>query len=94
MDRCKRHNITERTFYRWRNKFGSTDVPEACRLKERESENDCLKRLITEQLLMIDSLKEFRRKNDDSDGPMLSAGSPDLKGTVATQGVALPGTES
>lgn len=61
-DLCKRHNITEQTFYRWRNKFGGMDVAEARRLKELESENDRLKRLIAEQLLVIDGLKEFNRK--------------------------------
>ncbi|SEC12684.1 putative transposase [Paraburkholderia caballeronis] len=61
-DLCKRHNITEQTFYRWRNRFGGMDVAEARRLKELESENDRLKRLIAEQLLVIDGLKEFSRK--------------------------------
>lgn len=61
-DLCKRHNITEQTFYRWRNKFGGMDVTEARRLKELESENNRLKRLIAEQLLVIDGLKEFSRK--------------------------------
>jgi putative transposase len=61
-DLCKRHTITEQTFYRWRNKFGGMDVAEARRLKELESENDRLKRLIAEQLLVIDGLKEFSRK--------------------------------
>lgn len=45
-DLCKRHNITEQTFYRWRNKFGGIDVAEARRLKELESENERLKRLL------------------------------------------------
>lgn len=93
-DLCKRHKITEQTFYRWRNKFGGMDVPEARRLKELESENDRLKRLIAEQLLVIDGLKEFSRKNDNPDGPARSAGSPDPTGAVATQGMSLPGIES
>ncbi|KVA26659.1 transposase [Burkholderia cepacia] len=61
-DLCKRHNISEQTFYRWRNKFGGMDVAGARRLKELESENDRLKRLIAEQMLVIDGLKEFSRK--------------------------------
>lgn len=61
-DLCKRHNITEQTFYRWRNKFGGMDVAEARRLKDLESENEKLKRLVAEQLLVIDGLKEFSRK--------------------------------
>ncbi|WP_155632651.1 IS3 family transposase [Burkholderia cepacia] len=61
-DLCKRHNISEQTFYRWRNKFGGMDVADTRRLKELESENDRLKRLIAEQMLVIDGLKEFSRK--------------------------------
>ncbi len=56
-DLCKRHNISEQTFYRWRNKFGGMDVADARRLKELESENERLKRLIAEQMLVIDGLK-------------------------------------
>ncbi|MDR6394419.1 putative transposase [Herbaspirillum seropedicae] len=62
VDLCKRHNITEQTFYRWRNKFGGMDVSNAWRLRELESENDKLKRVVTEQSLMIDDLKELSRK--------------------------------
>lgn len=59
---CKKHNITEQTFFRWRNRFGGMDVPDAKRLKELESENAKLKRLVAEQMLVIDGLKEFSRK--------------------------------
>lgn len=59
---CKKHNITEQTFFRWRNRFGGMDVPDAKRLKELESENNKLKRLVAEQMLVIDGLKEFSRK--------------------------------
>ena len=62
IDLCKRHNITEQTFYRWRNKFGGMEVADARRLKDRESENDRLKRMVAEQLLVIDGLKELSRK--------------------------------
>lgn len=59
---CRRHNVTEQTFFRWRNKYGGMDVPDARRLKELESENARLKRLVAEQLLVIDGLKEFSAK--------------------------------
>ena len=59
--RCQ-HNITEQALYRWRNKSGVTDVPDARRLKDLESENAKLKRLVAEQMLVIDGLKEFSRK--------------------------------
>lgn len=59
---CKRHNISEQTFYRWRDKYGGMEVADARRLKELESENAKLKRLVGEQMLVIDGLKEFSRK--------------------------------
>ena len=59
---CKRHNITEQTFFRWRNRLGGMDVSDARRLKDMAAENAKLKRLVAEQLLVIDGLKEFSRK--------------------------------
>ncbi len=46
---CPEHNITEQTFYRWRNKYGGLDVSEAGKLKELERENSELKRMVAEQ---------------------------------------------
>jgi putative transposase len=59
---CKKHNITEQTFFRWRNKYGGMDVSEAKRLKDLEAENAKLKRMVAEQLLVIDGMKEIVRK--------------------------------
>ncbi len=92
-DLCKRHNISEQTFYRWRNKFGGMDVADVRPFKDLESENERIKRLIAEQLLVIDGLKEFSRKNEHPNGPARSAGSPDSAGSLATQGMWLSGVE-
>ena len=59
---CRRHNITEQTFFRWRNKYGGMEVSDARRLKTLEGENAKLKRLVAEQLLVIEGLKEFSGK--------------------------------
>lgn len=59
---CRQHNIAEQTLYRWRNKYGGMEVAEARRLRGLESENAKLKRLVAEQMLVIDGLKEFSRK--------------------------------
>jgi putative transposase len=61
-DVCRKHNIVEQTFYRWRNKYGGLEVSDARKLKELESENAKLKRMVAEQMLVIDGLKEFSGK--------------------------------
>ena len=55
--------ISEATFHRWRNRYGGMSSQEAKRLKELEKENAHLKKLVAEQALDIDILKEVSRKN-------------------------------
>jgi transposase-like protein len=55
--------ISEATFHRWRNRYGGMSSGEAKRLKELERENARLKKLVAEQALDIDILKEVSRKN-------------------------------
>ncbi len=57
----RRHNVTEQTFYRWRNKYGGMDVSDARKLKVLEAENAKLKKLVAEQLLALEAMKEFSR---------------------------------
>lgn len=59
---CRRHNITDQTFFRWRNRFGNMPVPDARRLKDLESENARLKKIVAEQMLAIEGLKEIAGK--------------------------------
>jgi putative transposase len=59
---CRRHNISEQTFFRWRNKFGGMSVSEARRLKDLQSENSKLKKLLAEQLLVTEGLREIVAK--------------------------------
>jgi putative transposase len=61
-DLCRKHNISEQTFYRWRNKYGGLTVNEAKRLRELERENAELKRLVAEQALDIRMLKDVNQK--------------------------------
>ena len=58
---CRKHNVTEQTFFRWRNKYGGLEVADTRRLKTIEAENARLKKLVAEQALVIDTLKEFAR---------------------------------
>lgn len=59
---CRRHGFSEASYYLWRNKFGGMSVPEAKRLKELEAENARLKKLLSEQLLENDVIKDALRK--------------------------------
>jgi putative transposase len=61
-DVCRKHNITEQTFFRWRSKFGGMTVSDARRLKDLESENAKLKKIVAEQMLAIEGLKEIATK--------------------------------
>ncbi|WP_429001634.1 IS3 family transposase [Xanthomonas arboricola] len=49
-DLCRRHGFSEASYYLWRSKFGGMSVPDAKRLKELESENARLKKLLAKQL--------------------------------------------
>lgn len=61
-DLCRKHGISDVTFYNWRSKFGGMDVSEARRLKLPEEENQKLKRLVAEQALDILVLKDVLQK--------------------------------
>lgn len=56
---CRRHGITETTFYRWRKKYGGLDGTEARRLKQLEDENRRLKRIVADQALNLQVLKDL-----------------------------------
>lgn len=60
---CRRHGISEQTLYRWKRKYGGLQVNEAKRLRTLEDENARLKRLVAEQALDNQALKELLRKN-------------------------------
>ena len=59
---CRQQGISEQTFYRWRRQYGGLTVPDARRLKELESENQRLKKLVAEQALALDALKDVLKK--------------------------------
>jgi putative transposase len=59
---CRRHGFSEASYYLWRSKFGGMTVPEAKRLRDLESENARLKKLLAESLLEIEVTREVLRK--------------------------------
>lgn len=59
---CKQIGITDQTYYRWKRKYSGFDADEAKRLREMEKENARLKKIVAEQTMDIDSLKELLKK--------------------------------
>ena len=60
---CRKHGISDATFYKWRSQFGGMDVSEAKRLRALEDENGKLKRLPAEAMLDVSTLREMLGKN-------------------------------
>jgi putative transposase len=62
-DVCRKHNVSEQSFYRWKAKYGGMGVSEVRRLRELERENTELKKIMAEQTLDIRMLKDVNAKN-------------------------------
>jgi putative transposase len=60
---CRRHGISDATFYKWKAKYGGLEVSEARRLKGLEDENRRLKKLLAEAMLDNAALKDLLGKN-------------------------------
>jgi len=60
---CKKVGITKQTYYRWRKAYGGLQMDQARRLKELESENGRLKRIVAEKEVDLQILKEALRGN-------------------------------
>ena len=57
-DLCRKHGISDATFYNWRSRCGGMDVSEARRLQQLEEENQRLKRLVADQAPDIQVLQD------------------------------------
>ena len=60
---AKRHGISEQTIYTWRKRFGGFQVNDVRRLRQLETENSRLKKLVAERDLEIEVMKEVASKN-------------------------------
>jgi len=60
-DVCNVHGVTEQTFYRWKKKYGDLGTSDVKRLRELESENARLKRMLAESALELDAIKDVLR---------------------------------
>ena len=62
-DLCRRHGISDATFYTWRSKYGGLEVSEMRRLRQLEEENRRLKSIVADQALDLRALKDVLAKN-------------------------------
>ena len=60
---CRKHGISETTFYKWKDKFGGMTISEVRRLRVLEDENRRLKQIVADLTLDVRALKEINAKN-------------------------------
>jgi putative transposase len=60
---CRKLEVSEQTFHRWRRLYSGMKGPEMARMKELEKENARLKKIVAQQAMDIDALKDLSRKN-------------------------------
>ena len=61
-DLCRKHGFSEASYYLWKSKFGGMSVSDAKRLRELETENARLKKLLAESILENEVAREALRK--------------------------------
>lgn len=61
-DICRKHGISEPTYYSWKSKYGGLEASELKRIKELEAENAKLKRMYADMAILNDALKELIEK--------------------------------
>jgi len=62
VDVCRSHQISEQTFHRWKREFGMLEVDQAKQLKELRRENERLKRMLADEMLGKELLREALEK--------------------------------
>ena len=60
---CRENNVGRSTIYLWRNKYGGMDKPLLKKLKGLEKENSRLKKIVAQQVLDLDSMKDLLGKD-------------------------------
>jgi putative transposase len=63
---CRKHGVSEPTFYNWRSKYGGMEVSDTKRLKALEEENAKLKKLLAESMLDVATLREMLGKTSEA----------------------------
>lgn len=65
-DLCRKHGISDATFYKWRSRYSGMEISEARKLKALEEENRKLKKLLAETMLDASTLKEMLAKTSNA----------------------------
>jgi putative transposase len=60
---CRKHGISDATFYNWRSRYGGLEISELRRLRQLEEENRRLKGIVADQALDLRALKDVLAKN-------------------------------
>ena len=63
IDICRKHGVSENTFYKWRSKYAGMSVPDIKKMRTLEDENRRLKMKVAELTLDIDTVKVLLTKN-------------------------------
>ena len=61
-DVCRKHGVSQASFYKWRSKFGGMDASLIKRMKELEAENQRLKKMYADSQMDCDILREVIEK--------------------------------
>ena len=92
---CRKHGVSDATFYKWRAKFGGMDVSDAKKLRALEAENAKLKKLLAEQMMDVSTLKEMLEKTSEAWCAAKGCGlGHDTEGISATAGLHFGGDRS
>ena len=62
-DLCRKHGVSQGTFFRWKSKYGGMDVSDLRKMKELETENSRLKRIVANFALENEAMREVIKKN-------------------------------
>ena len=62
-DLCRKHNVSDATFYKWKAKYAGMEVSDVRRMRGLEDENHRLKQIVANQALDIEALKALNSKN-------------------------------
>ena len=60
---CRKYNVSDATFYKWKAKYGGMEISDARKLRGLEDENRKLKKIVADQALELMATKELLSKN-------------------------------